>query len=233
MKINSKSTVRYLLLLVCFVIFTQGQGIPVAMSQQLIEPVSKANLISDLKLNRHEKRPLRKLTAAKYIRLINRYGVEFPLTPEAEQEVRRAGEYFSTTELDKLVTAIRNNYRPDEPTEAEMKEALLSAMEARGGKRTEGDGIEVSNFIGGVIMKMEKFEKLGCVPPNYGPGYFCSYNVSISMTFFSNEDSESARRQADIWTQLIRWAMGSSGAANERVTKKFVWSKDRWLVSNE
>jgi|SRR5215207_2911229 len=233
MKINRKSSVQYLLLLVCFVVFTQSPGISVAMGQELIEPISKANLISAIKLNRREKNPLKKMTVAGYIRLINRYGVEFPLTPEAEQEFRRAGEYFGTSELDKLVLALRNNYRPDEPTEAEMKEALLSAMEARGGKRTAEGGIELSNFIAGVIIKISNFEKLGCSPPNYGPGYFCSYNVSTSMTFLSNEKNESATRQVEAWNWLLGRMMSSSSGVTERVTRKFVWSKDRWLVSNE
>jgi hypothetical protein len=62
-----------LLPLVCFVALTQWQGIPAAMSQELIEPISEANLISSLKLNRREKSPLRKMTVAGYIRLINRW----------------------------------------------------------------------------------------------------------------------------------------------------------------
>ena len=233
MKINRKSTAQYLLPIVCLAIFIQGQGIPIAMSQELIEPLSKANLISAIKLNRREKSPLRKMTAAGYIRLINRYGVEFPLTPEAEQEFRRAGEYFGKPDLDKLLTAIRNNYRPDEPTEAEMKEALLSAMEARGVKRTAEGGIELNNPIAGVTIKMEKFEKIGCAPPNYGPGYFCSYNVNVSMTLFSNEGSEGAARHMNALNYLMRLLAGGNGVVTERVTRKFVWSNDRWVISKE
>ncbi len=230
MKFGRKSTARYLLPLACLALFTLGQGIPVAMSQELIEPISKVNLISALQLNRREKSPLRKMTIAGYIRLINRYGVEFPLTPETEQEVRRAGEYFGKLDLDKLVAAIHNNYRPDEPTEAEMKETLLSAMEARGAKRTAEGGIQLSNAIAGVIVKMDKFEKLGCSPPNYGPGYFCSYNVDVSMTFISTEGSEGAERHMAGLNTLMRW-LGGRGLT-ERVTRKFVWSQGRWVISN-
>lgn len=233
MKMDRKSTARYLLPLVCLVIFTQGQVLPVAMSQELIEPISKANLISAIKLNRREKSPLKKMTVAGYIRLINRYGVEFPLTTETEQEIRRAGEYFGNLDLDKLLTAINNNYRPDEPTEAEMKEALLTVMEAQGGKRTADGVMEISNIIAGVSIKMSNFEKLGCAPPNYGPGYFCSYNVNVSMTFLSKGGGERAERQMDSFNFLIQWLMGGNGIMTERVTKKFVWSKNRWVISNE
>lgn len=231
MKINRKSPGRYLLLPVCLLVFPLGPGIPVAKSQELIEPTSKAHLISAFKLNRREKNPLKKMTVEGFIRLINRYGVEFPLTPEAEQEIRRAGDYFGKTELDKLVTALRNNYRPDEPTEAEMKEALLRPMEERGGKRIADDVVEISNEIAGVAIKIEKFEKLGCAPPNYGPGYFCSYNISTPVTMVSPD--ERVRGHLDALTRLISWLSLGSGVGTERITRKFVWSKDRWLVSNE
>jgi hypothetical protein len=201
------------------------------MSQELIEPISKANLISALKLNRREKSPLRKMTVAGYIRLLNRYGVEFPLTPETEQEIRRAGEYFGKLDLDKLVAAIHNNYRPDEPTEAEMKEALLSTLEARGGKRTAEGGMEFSNAIAGMIIKMDEFEKLGCAPPNYGPGYFCSHNVNVSVTFISTDGSQGGARQMAGFNTLLSW-LGGSGLT-ERITNKFVWSKGRWVISNK
>lgn len=232
MRIGRKSTAQYWLTLVCLVVFTQGPGTPVASGQELIEPISKVNLLSALKLNRREKSPLRKMTIAGYIRLINRYGVEFPLTPETEQEIRLAGEYFGKPDLDKLVVAVRTNYRPDEPTEAEMKETLLRAMEARGAKRAAEGGIELSNAIAGLVIKMENFEKLGCVPPNYGPGYFCSYNVNVSMTFISKEVSERAERQMDAWNLLMQWLTGNT-TVTERVTKKFVWSQDRWVISSE
>lgn len=220
-----------LLPLVCFVALTEWQGIPAAMSQELIEPISEANLISSLKLNRREKSPLRKMTVAGYIRLINRYGINFPLTPETEQEIRRAGEYFSATELDKLVAAIRRSYRPDEPSEDEMKETLLRAMTERGGTRT-ANGVEINNIIAGGRASLENFEKLGCAPPNYGPGYFCTFTFSASVTLHSNERSGSADRQIEAWNTLIRWLMGGN-TMTETVTRKFVWIKDRWILTTD
>jgi hypothetical protein len=232
MKINKTSTFKYFLALVCFVVFTQWQGIPVAMSQELIEPISKANLLSAIKLNRREKNPLKKMTVAGYMRLINRYGVDFPLTAETEQEVRGAGAYFSATELDKLLTAVRSNYRPAEPTEAEMKEAVLSTIEERGGQRTSDGAIEAKNIIAGVRIKIAKFEKLRCAPPTYGPGYFCTYNVSLPVTIFSNDGTELGRRQIEAWNFLIGW-FSNGNNITERLTSKFVWTKDRWVMSVE
>jgi hypothetical protein len=225
------SNFKYLLPLVCLVALTQWQGIPVAMSQELIEPVPKDKLISSIKLNRHEKNYLRKMTIPGYIRLINRYGVSFPLTADTEQEIRRAGEYFSAAELDKLVVAIRRNYRPDEPSEDEMKETLLRTMTERGGTRT-ANGVEINNIIAGGRANLENFEKLGCAPPNYGPGYFCTFTFSASVTMHSNERSESADRQIDAWNKLIRWLMGGN-AVTETVTRKFVWIKDRWILTTD
>ncbi len=221
---------NYFLPLVCFVVFTQWQGIPVVKGQELIEPIAKANLISTIKLNRREKSPLRKMTASGFIRLINRYGINFPLTAETEQEVRRAGEYFSATDLDKLIVAIRTNFRPDEPSEEEIKETFLRAMEQRGATRT-ADGIEIGNFFTGARANME-FEKLGCSPPNYGPGYFCTFSFTSSVTLYSNERSESANKQVAVLNSLIHALMGGD-AITETVTRKFIWIKNRWIVSND
>lgn len=229
MKINRTSYFKYFFLLVCFVVFTWWQGIPVAMGQEVIEPISKANLISSIKLNRREKNPLRKMTVPGYIRLINRYGVNFPLTAETEQEIRRAGEYFSTAELDKLVIAIRTNHRPDEPSEAEMKEALLRTFVPRGGTRTQ-DGFEMDALVVNGQINIENFEKLGCAPPNYGPGYFCTYSFSSSVSLRSNERTESAMRQIAAWESILKWILSGN---YETATKKFVWIKDRWVISHD
>ena len=228
MKINRTSNLKYVVLLFCFVVFTQWQGIPVVMSQELIEPISKAHLISTIELNRREKNPLRKMNVPGYIRLINRYGVNFPLTAETEQEIRHAGAYFGSAQLDKLVIAIRTNYRPDEPTEAEMKEALLRSFVPRGGTRI-GDGFAVDAIVVSGQVNLENFEKLGCAPPNYGPGYFCTYSFSASMTLRSNERSESAIRQVAAWESILKWALSGN---YETATKKFVWVKDRWVISH-
>ena len=224
MRITRTFTFRYFFTLFCFVAFT-----PVVMSQEFIEPFSKAHLVSALKLNRTEKNPLEKMTVPKYIRAINRYGVAFPLTAATEREIRLAGAYFGTTDLDELITAVRENYRPDEPSEAEMKEALLRTVAAQGAQRIP-EGIQMSNIIAGVRINFENFEKLGCTVPNYGPGYFCSYHVTMPMTFFANDGSAGTQNQLDAFNLLIRW-LTNGMPITQRVTNKFVWRKDRWVVS--
>lgn len=226
MRINRTFTFKYFLALVCFVAFT-----PIAMSQEFIEPFSKDHLVSTLKLNRREKNPLEKMDVPKYIRSINRYGVAFPLTAETEQEIRLAGVYFGKTELDKLINAVRDNYRPDEPSEAEMKEALLRTMEAQGAQRTPG-GIQMSNVVAGVQIDFANFEKLGCTVPNYGPGYYCNYHVSMPVTFFANDGSAAGKTQMEVFTGFIKW-LTNGRPITQRVTNKFVWRKDRWVVSVE
>jgi hypothetical protein len=221
---------KYFLPLVCLLVLTQS----VAMSQELIEPISKGNLISSIKLNRTEKNPLKKMNISGYIRLINRYGVNFPITAESEKEIRHAGEYFPAAELDKLILAILRNYRPDEPSEEEMKETVLRTAAEQGAKRgatRTGDSIEINNIIAGARTTFENFEKLGCAPPNYGPGYYCTFTFSVSFNYYSNEGTESANKHVAAWNTLLRWFIGST-SPTETVTKKFVWIKDRWILTD-
>lgn len=56
-----------------------------------------------------------KAGAEKYVESVRRRGVDFQLTAVDEQDIRRAGGYLAAAQLDELVTAVRDNYRP-EPT---------------------------------------------------------------------------------------------------------------------
>lgn len=211
-----------------------------------VNPMTRDDLISSIKLGRSTK-----ATAERYIALINSHGVDFALTPEDEEEIRRSGDYLGVTGLDNLVAAIRNNYRPSaspsptatapgdvprassapesgEPTEEEMKEALLRTMEKRGGQRKGGDSVVIGNPIAGMTIKIEKFEKLGCKPANYGAGYECTYNSTISQSFHSNDGTARGDQQADAWNKFLKGLGG--GAVNETTTKNFALSKEGWIV---
>jgi len=229
MNTNRPQAFKYSLALISLVVLTHWCGTPAAMSQELIEPRSLAHLVSALKLNRREKSPLRKMDVPGYIRLINRYGVDFPMTEESEKEIRRAGAYFKTADMDRLINAVRRNYRPDEPSEAEMKEAVLQTMETRGGQRNSDGAIEAANPIAGVRIELSKFRKVGCAPPTFGPGYFCTYNVTIPVTFFGNDGSEATDKHMKAFNVLL--GLFTNGVpVTERITSKFVWNHDRWLV---
>jgi hypothetical protein len=99
---------KHLSLLVCLIVFACIQQTLAAIWQQPTRPITKTNLVSSIKLGKRDG-----ITAARYIALINRYGVDFSLTPEDEQEIRRVGSYLSKKGLDDLIAAIKNNYRPD------------------------------------------------------------------------------------------------------------------------
>lgn len=79
-----------------------------ALCQQDIKPITRDNLISSIRLGNREKK-----AAARYIELINRYGVDFSLTPQDEQWIRRTGKYLGKKGLDDLVAAIKSNYHPN------------------------------------------------------------------------------------------------------------------------
>jgi hypothetical protein len=214
-------------------------------AQPPIKRITRDRLISSIKLGRSQG-----MTAALYIAMINYYGVDFSLTPEEEEEIRRSGDYLGKTGLDSLIIAIHNNYRlgagssptdkgaeeklrnliisKREPTEEEMKEALLRTLVKRGGQRKDDNSIVIGNIIAGITIKIEKFEKLGCKPANYGAGYECTYNSTISQTFNSNDGTERGAQHAEAWNTLLRGFGGN--AANETVTRKFVQSKEGWIA---
>jgi hypothetical protein len=244
-----KHALKYMLLLMCLAVFTHSQQTPVVIGQQRQEPITKANLISSLKLGKADG-----MTAERYVELINGAGVAFSLTAEDELRIRRVGRYLGKTGLDNLVTAIRNNYRPvvrpgstetgnenkpqassdserGEPSEAEMKEALERTMQKRGGQKGADGCIRVDNPIAGACVKIEKFEKLGCKPADQGAGYTCTYNATTSMTFHSNERSEAGDKHAEGVNTLLGRLGGKS--VNETATKRFVRSREGWIASNE
>ena len=249
MEINLKHASKYVWLIVCLLVFTHGQHTLVVVGQQRNKPITKSNLISSISLGRSEG-----MTAERYIELINSAGVAFSLTAEDEQRIRRVGRYLGRTGLVNLVAAIRNNYRPavrpsstetiresktqasnaserGEPTEEEMKEALERTMQKRGGQRRADGSVGVDNFIAGGAVKIVKFEKLGCTPANYGAGYFCNYDITTSLSIHSNEESEAGERHAKGLDTVLGWFGGKS--VNETPTRRFVRSKEGWIVSDQ
>lgn len=106
---------------------------PAAMSAQ--EPrITKTNLLDSLK-NRARHRADR-MTASRYVEWIKQRGVDFQVTAADEQDIRNAGSYFTVAQLDELITAVRDNYRP-EPT------ALLGTIEEVEVVQNPGGGVQV------------------------------------------------------------------------------------------
>jgi hypothetical protein len=111
----------------------------VVLCQQANKPITKKNLISSLELGRIERIP-----AESYIKLIKLDGVDFPLTSDDEQEIRRSGRYLGKKGLDNLIAAVRDNYRPnvaqqpspssqfDQPTFREQTETVMFSFGENG-----------------------------------------------------------------------------------------------------
>lgn len=70
---------------------------------QVDEPISKDNLVKSLQYHR--------VSAAEYVQLIRRHGVNFRLTTADEQQIRVAGSYLGKQGLDDLLSAARDNYK--------------------------------------------------------------------------------------------------------------------------
>jgi hypothetical protein len=120
-----------------------------------------------------------------------------------------------------------------EPTEEEMKEALIRTMQMQGGQRKPGDAVASENAIGGMTLKILEFEKLGCKPADRGAGYFCTYKHTSRLSAHSNEGTEAGERHADGVNMLLGAIMGGSNTRSGVVTRRFVQSKQGWMVSKE
>ena len=114
-----------------------------------------------------------------------------------------------------------------EPTQDEMKEALLGDMVKRGAQRKNPDSVEINYVIGGMTIKMDTFVKLGCKPANYGVGFECTYSTKLSYAFHSNDATDDGRRHIETWKKIFD---GSHGGVT---TKKFARSSEGWLIVND
>ena len=223
----------------CVILCVFGPTLSVAICQQTNKPITRDNLMRSFEPGRREK-----IAVKSYIDLITRNGVAFALTPEDEKRIRVAGKYLGKKGIEDLIAAIHKNYRPNnseessrakagEPTEAEMKQALLNTMQKRGGQLKADGCIQVDNPIAGVCGKIENFEKLeGCKPADQGAGYFCTYNVTVSLSLHSNEGTEAGLKHVQAVNTFWGW-FGVTKGISETVTKRFVRGKEGWTVSNE
>jgi hypothetical protein len=73
------------------------------------------NLISALETAKTDRTPITTIT-----KLIREHGVDFQVTPEMEDRIRSTGSYLSKESLDDLVSTVRNNYRPPQPSAASV-----------------------------------------------------------------------------------------------------------------
>ena len=237
MKLKAKSNSRFVCGALCVIFSVFNPLLPVAIGQQANKPITKGDLIRSFEPGRREK-----IGAASYIELITRNGVDFSLTPEDEKRIRLAGKYLGRKGVEDLITAIRNNYRPNmseassqpasgEPTEAEMKEALLRSTENWGGQQNADGCVRFDNPVAGTCVRITKFQSLGCTPSSQGAGYFCTYRIGTSLSLHSNEKTPDATTHVGIFDQLLEKA--GARRINGTTTKRFVRSKEGWVVTDE
>lgn len=74
--------------------------------QQSQLPVQKEGLLKSLRKQQ--------LTIESLTDELSLFGVDFQLSPTLEREIRRAGRYLGKTDLDKLISVVRYNYRSNE-----------------------------------------------------------------------------------------------------------------------
>lgn len=228
MKIKRQYASKLVCLFMCVTVCAFGQMLSVAICQQADQPVTRKILKRSFEAGRKEKIP-----AESYVDLIKRIGVDFLLTPRIEKEIRSEGKYLGTKGLDDLVEAIRNNYRPEpiEPTEDEMRRALISSMLDAGGQLIDDRTVEFKFLFAGMSIKIEKFEKLeGCKPANYGAGYTCTYKLTTSQALHSYEGTEDGEKHRQALQWLMEKILGKY--ANGKANRSFARSKEGWVMLN-
>lgn len=112
-----------------------------------------------------------------------------------------------------------------EPTDTEMKEALLREMEKFGFQREGENSVVINNPIAGMTIRIERFLKVGCKPASYGVGYECTYTSKLSYSFHSNDGTAAGRAQMEFWKRLFESSLGESAT-----TKKFVKGSEGWIT---
>lgn len=115
-----------------------------------------------------------------------------------------------------------------EPTEDEMKEAILQAMQNRGGSRSDTNSISLNNPISGASVSITEFKKIGCEKATNRPGYYCDYEISAGMKFYSNEGTRAGDNHAAGVNALMGMFMPQNTISTQ--TRRFVKSGSQWKV---
>jgi hypothetical protein len=103
------NTTLYIALTLACLLLLQPQVLAAGRQRQKTEPITRKDLVDTL--TRDQNIPKRK--RAKYIRLIEKHGVDFRITPRDVREIRKAsGAYLTPSEIEELVDVTRANYRP-------------------------------------------------------------------------------------------------------------------------
>lgn len=117
--------------------------------------------------------------------------------------------------------------RSAEPTEAEMKNALLQSAQQKGTERSGGDTISTNSAIGGASFTITHFEKIGCEKAVNRAGYNCDYSIAMKAKAHSNEGTQAGDQHAQAMTALMN-AMIENRVSTE--SRRFVQSGGRWVV---
>lgn len=119
----------------------------------------------------------------------------------------------------------------NEPTEGQMREAILRAMQNRGGSRSGDASVSVDNALSGMSLTFTRFKKIACEKATSRAGYNCDYEFTVRMDAHSNEGTAEGDRHA----AGVNALMGLFGPREESGTgsKRFVLSDSRWVAINE
>jgi hypothetical protein len=105
-------SLRAALVLTCMLL-SQAQLQAAGRAQAALQedrPIPKEKLIKSLKDGGED--TSKRIVATKYVELIRKHGVRFMLTPADERDIRREGKYLGPADLNKIVDALRDSYRP-------------------------------------------------------------------------------------------------------------------------
>lgn len=145
----------FLVIASVFFIFAAG------INAQTPKPLVKENLLRSIETG---KTAPDKIDAKRYIELINKYGINWKLTPEDESEIRLVGQYLGETNLNDLIAAIRKNYKLVAPV-AERPNKLTILVAKFGDKNAQND-IVTDLIISQLEESTKKYSNVTVIPLN-------------------------------------------------------------------
>lgn len=138
---------------------------------------------------------------------------------------------ITTTLFAGLILSTTNSVFAAEPTEAQMKEAIMLTMQNEGGaKRSGNDSVRIDNALSGAQVRINHFKKIGCEKASSRPGYNCDYEISAGINFHSNEGTHAGNAHANGVNAFFGAVLGGAANRISTGTKRFVYSNSQWRV---
>lgn len=118
-----------------------------------------------------------------------------------------------------------------EPSEDEIKQALLAALRRFGATEKGAGTLVVENASVGLSLQFIRIKKVGCGLATPLAGYVCYYKPSAAFDWYSNRDSPEAVARAERFNDVLQRVFPPRTTSNGvAFANRFVKNGDDWLL---